>query len=382
MHIVIISYNKFPNGDAGALREYSLAKLLQSLDHKVTIIGMGNDEFRKKNEYNGVSYYTLRTQRRGFINKLKNYFYYSKRLKSLVSHFERDIDGFLVVDIPLNALFMIKKIAKKQKKMLLHDSVEWYSPEQFKLRQFAPAYVLKNAYNKLFIDTNFKVIAISKYLERHFRNRGILAERIPVVFPMKEIHYDKNIEGSKLRLVYAGSPGKKDYLSVMLKGLSLLDKKEINCIELQIFGVTQNDIIGQLDQDTYSKIKDIIVPNGRVTREVVLSYLKKSHFTIILREPSLRYSKAGFPTKVVESLSTGTPVITNISSDLDEYLIDGVNSIIVAGCSPEEFMLSVSRVLKINEGRLNKMFVESYKTAKSKFDIYCYKDQIKKLINS
>lgn len=382
MHIVIISYNKFPNGDAGALREYSLAKLLQSLGYKVTAIGMGNDEFKEKNEYNDITYYSLRTKNKGLISKLKNYFCYSQRLKSIISHFKEEIDGYLVVDIPINALLMIKKNAKMQEKILLHDSVEWYSPEQFKLRQLAPAYILKSAYNKFLIDTNFKVIAISKYLQEHFRSRGIIVERVPIIFPMGEITFEKSVENTKLRLVYAGSPGKKDYLAVMLKGLSLLDKNEINRIELQVFGVTQDDIVGQLDYGIYSKIKDIVILNGRVTRDVVISYLKKSHFTIMLRESSLRYAKAGFPTKVVESLSAGTPVITNISSDLDEYLIDEVNSIIVSGCSPEEFMKSVSRALKMSEDRLNKMFIESYKTAKSKFDIDSYKDQIEKLMNS
>jgi glycosyltransferase involved in cell wall biosynthesis len=34
---------------------------------------------------------------------------------------------------------------------------------------------------------------------------------------------------------------------------------------------------------------------------------------------------AGFPTKFTESISCGTPVITNKTSDIEDYLIDGMN---------------------------------------------------------
>lgn len=74
---------------------------------------------------------------------------------------------------------------------------------------------------------------------------------------------------------------------------------------------------------------------GRISRTEVLEDIKCLTFSILLREENLRYAKAGFPTKVVESLFCKTPVICNISSDLAKYLNDGENSMIVETCSSE-----------------------------------------------
>ena len=40
-------------------------------------------------------------------------------------------------------------------------------------------------------------------------------------------------------------------------------------------------------------------------------------------------TSAGFPTKFVESITCGVPVITNDTSDLNEYAVDGRNAIIL-----------------------------------------------------
>ena len=60
-----------------------------------------------------------------------------------------------------------------------------------------------------------------------------------------------------------------------------------------------------------------------IQREINLS-----DFTILLREKN-RATMAGFPTKVVESISCGTPVITTKTSDLETYIHEGYNGFFV-----------------------------------------------------
>ena len=45
---------------------------------------------------------------------------------------------------------------------------------------------------------------------------------------------------------------------------------------------------------------------------------------------------AGFPTKVVESLALGTPVITNLTSDLGFCVFDGRNGVILDARSEQD----------------------------------------------
>jgi glycosyltransferase involved in cell wall biosynthesis len=381
MHLMMLSYNKFPEGDAGAIREYSLALLAKSLDNEITIVGMGASNPYKINEYNGIPYYSLRLKGSTLITKFKNYFGYSKRLRTILNEYEDKLDIILVVDIPINALIMVKKIAKHKGIKLIHDSVEWYSPEQFKLKWFSPAYIIKNLYNKLLIDENFRVIAISRYLEDHFTSRQILVEKIPVILPIEEIPCVKAIETDKFKLLYAGSPGKKDYLANMLRGIASIDDNSLARIEFHIFGVSEDQLENILEKEEFDKIKRSIFIYGRVSRDIVLKQLLQSHFSVMLRNPEARYSKAGFPTKIVESLATGTPVITNLSSDLGNYLKDEVNSIIVDDCSSEAFKKAVLRAINVSDPKLHQMFHESRKTAIDFFDIEKYKENFNKIIH-
>ncbi len=41
-NVLVISYSKFPDGDACSIREYTFGKLLESMGHKIFFIGMGD----------------------------------------------------------------------------------------------------------------------------------------------------------------------------------------------------------------------------------------------------------------------------------------------------------------------------------------------------
>jgi glycosyltransferase involved in cell wall biosynthesis len=380
MQILIISYNNFPGGDAGAVREYSLSKLFESLGHKLTIFTMGKVDTDSNHQFKGIDYYSLRVPAIDLRSKIKNYANYSRRLKDKLHSFEPKPDVILVVSIPVNALRIVKKFARDNNCMLIHDSVEWYSPDQFKLRYFSPLYITKELYNRVLINHEFRVIAISRYLQNHFLKRGLRVERIPIFFPTDEVSCDKICVFDKLRLLYAGSPGKKDYLLEMIRGISLLPDSDLNRIEFQIFGVSEVAMKNLMGIELFQKLKDCLVIHGKVSRETVLEGLKHAHFTVMLRDSSKRYAMAGFPTKVVESLVSATPVITNISSDLAEFLIDGKNSIIVGGCSPVDFKESIKRALQLDSMAIESMFVESRKTAVDSFDVKSYTCQMANLL--
>jgi glycosyltransferase involved in cell wall biosynthesis len=281
---------------------------------------------------------------------------------------ENKIDTILMVDIPLNALFFIKRLAKKNNIKIIYDSVEWYSPEQFKLRRLTPEYILNDLYHRIFIDRSFKVTAISKYLENHFKSRKIETVRIPVIMDVKNFRFEKYTKKDKLTILYAGSPGKKDYL------------KEI--IELRLIGVTREHISGEsdIDEETLNKIKDNIKVLGRVPREIVLENLKQADFTVLLRSPVQRYAQAGFPTKVVESLASATPVILNITSDLGDYITDMEQGLIVADCSSLAFCESLRRAINLTYEQRCEMYTKARECAAEYFNYDKYEQILSRII--
>ena len=74
-------------------------------------------------------------------------------------------------------------------------------------------------------------------------------------------------------------------------------------------------------------LSERIVFWGRVDHKKVLQIVKQSNWAIILRDNN-RVVQAGFPTKLVESISCGTPVLVNDFSNIRDYL-DSNNSILI-----------------------------------------------------
>ena len=228
--------------------------------------------------------------------------------------------------------------------------------------------------NTKLIDRQFHVIAISKYLENHFKGRKIHTIRIPVIMDKDSILPEKDASADKVVVSYAGRIGKKDYITNILKAFLLLNDEEKKKIEFRLMGANAAQVskITGISPEVLKANSDLIHCMGRVPREVVLQNLRQTDFTILIRDPNLRYAKAGFPTKVVESLMSGTPVICNLSSDLGDYLIDGTNSILSDSIEPEIICKAIRRAAELSPEKRNQMKSEARNTAVKSFDYRNY----------
>lgn len=380
--LLIVTYYRYPGGDAGSVRQHSFAKLYKELGYDVTVVGMGAcTNFQLKNN-DGVPYVSLRCAQNTLSAKVKNYFGFNSRLKRFLKSYG-DCEYIQIVDVPVNALFFLKKYAEKHNIRLIHDSVEWYSPEQFRLGRFSLPYILKEKYNTKWIDKQFSVIAISSFLEKHFKSRGINTVRIPVIMNVSAMRCEKRTAEDKTVFLYAGSPGKKDYLAEIIKGFSLLPQEILSRVELQLLGINKEKltVLCGVEESAVEYMGNSLVCLGRVPREEVLNRLAAADFTVLLRSETQRYAKAGFPTKAVESLSTATPIITNLTSDLGLYLKDGYNSIIVSDCSPTAFSKALEKALCLSSEEKKLMYINARKTAEDHFDYRLYNLIISDLLN-
>lgn len=149
-----------------------------------------------------------------------------------------------------------------------------------------------------------------------------------------------------------------------------------------MIGVTEQQLVNicGVSLATIEKLGDSLQCLGRMTREEVLNNLQEADFTVLLRQGELRYAKAGFPTKVVESLASATPVICNLTSDLNMYIHDMQNGIIVQECSASEFCKAVKKAMGLSPVQKEKMYGFARKTAEEYFDYEQYKTEIEKLL--
>ncbi len=378
--VLLVTTDRYPNGDAGAVRTHTFAKMLQSLNFETTVVGMGDTTHFEFKEEDGVSYISFRFSASGIVSRIKGRLLFHKNLKHILFKKDTFWDAIIVSSVPVKTLNFLKNYAKKHRVPLLNDCVEWYSPEQFSIGRLHPTYIANDRWNRKHIDKSVRVISISSYLEKYFYSKGFITTRIPVVMDMSDISYDKNIDPQKIVFAYAGSPGKKDYLHVVLKGFASAQSAAM--YELRLIGITKDQLITQcgVDPESIEKLGDRLYCMGRIPRLQVLMELKKADFTILMRSQVQRYAKAGFPTKFVESLATATPVIANSTSDLKMYLKHGENGYIVKDETSEALAQVLSQAMTLSYKERSEMQKAARETAEKYFDYHLYLNNIESLI--
>jgi glycosyltransferase involved in cell wall biosynthesis len=99
--------------------------------------------------------------------------------------------------------------------------------------------------------------------------------------------------------------------------------------------------------------------------------VRNADFSILFR-PKRRYSEAGFPTKVVESLSVGTALLCNLSSDLGEYLNHGKEALIYSDVTVPAITTRLEEAIALGPVDLDDMRICARNCAEEHFDVRTY----------
>ena len=381
-HALIITTDKFPQGNAGATRQEALSKLMVQCGYAVDVIGLGQGtDFAWKELLPRVRYISLRGDKQTLLNRVLDRLLFAVRACRICERCEK-YDAILIESVPAGLISYVKWYAKKHGTMILHDSVEWYSASEFKSGKMDPAYINKELNNCAWISAKFRVIAISTYLKAHFLQKGCRCECIPFIHDVQNIHPLKKNDENKLVFLYAGMMGRKDHLGGFLKAVAALEDVERQRIEIRLFGFQRSYLIdtGNADERLLEELKDQIKLYGRVPRQTVEQNLLEADFSLLFRDPAQRYAKAGFPTKVVESMSHATPVFCNLSSDLGEYLVDGENSVLCASESVEDISAALRRTLALTAADKAVMQKNARECALKNFDYRGYEAELRRLL--
>lgn len=376
MYVLMITPNKFPNGDAGAVRDYYFAKIYQDLGYDVIHIGEGEE--LQNGTYEGIQYYVSFKMRESFRENLHYFLNYSSRISKVYSSIEHSY-GYPslihIYDIPAGGISWATHLAKKLNIPIIHDSVEWYSPCEFRMGRLAYPYVLKEITNRLMIRKPISVIAISTYLENFFQKKNLRTVRIPVIMDKNEFH-PQETKAAPIELIYAGSPAKKDCLRECVQAFQQLPDSVRQKFRFRIFGANE-DTVSTL---CGGNLPTEIIVYGRTSRDVVIEHLARADFALLLRPDGERYTKAGFPTKVVEAMMNGCAMICNITSDLGRYLDNEGNAIVLSTNTIEEMRSAFEYVSKMSTERIDELKSVARNTAVNYFDYRVYIDRVKELI--
>lgn len=256
----------------------------------------------------------------------------------------------------------------RQRVLLIADLVEWYDGRHVQGGVLGPIHWNNELAMQRLVPRVQGVIAISSYLADYYRRRGCVIVRIPPTMDTQHLAARQLVEvTARLRLVYAGSPGKKDFLAEIIRGMQQADPAGTR-VELVVVGPTPAQVCGLLGA---AELPGNVQALGRVGHAQVMETVRGADFSVLLR-PQLRFAHAGFPTKVAESLAVGTPVICNLTSDLGDYIHDGREGVICAGHTAETFAATLQRALALSPPQRQTMRAAARARAEAVFDFRCY----------
>jgi len=371
---------RFPTGDAGAARVLGIGKALRTLGHEV-VFGGGETDGRPEDQiesatyrYQGFTYFpqgNLEHDSVGPFSRVRQMVTNGKKtLRWIDACRTRGIKAIIAYGPPTTLQLQLMSFARHHAIPLILDLAEWPAGRNLPggptgLRKLDSEFRMRYLNGK-----SDNIIAISSFLSEYYSRSGRHVIRIPPLIDLDEVKWktpSKN-KSEALRLIYAGTPGNKDLLGSIIRG-TLLFQSEIRAIELHLVGVTEEQA-RNVDSRclTSSKASNItIICHGRVAQEKVPAMLAQSSFSVLLR-PDKKFAHAGFATKLVESLSAGTPVIANATSDIAEYIRDGREGLIVNGYSPEALAATLNVAAALPETKRLEMSNAARARAREVFD--------------
>ncbi len=260
---------------------------------------------------------------------------------------------------------------------LIVDIVDWYDPWHCIGGPFGPFRLqVEFALRVLYKHAN-GVIAVSSWLERYYTGAGRRSVRVPPTVDPDEPKWVRARErrdhaSPELNLCYAGTPGKKDDVPMVVEGISRARSCGADA-RLMLVGPSADEIAFRLGDKRYllAELGSAIRFLNRQPHAELPGLIATADFTVLMR-PDKRYANAGFPTKLVESLASGVPVIANETSDIGWAVRDGREWLRVDDYSADSLAAAIMRAAAFDPGQRSAMRVAAEARVREVFDFRGY----------
>ena len=322
--VLYVGIFRLPDRNAAAIRVRGVADALIAANYTVRFI---DDSYVKSVEGGRI---ISRLQRLGIVGKrgVEYFFTASSYFKSFSSIDWQRVAAVICYPGSAALIFRLMRYCRKHAIPFIIDSTEWFDPSHATGGRFGP-FALDSEFRMRWLQQRAgNVICISSFLTQYYGRKGCNVVRVP---PLVGIETDRSgseltaalkTSPHQLNLVYAGVPGRKELFAEIIAGFQASRRRGVK-VSLRLVGLTEEQL-SKIVRTGGGRTPDFdgITCYGWLTHEAALRIVAESDFTILLR-PQARFANAGFPSKLVESLSVGVPVIANATSDIAEYIKDG-----------------------------------------------------------
>ena len=382
---VFLCDSYFPYGRAYSSRVLNISRLLQNICDEVIVIADYSTITKSLGEYqtiDGIKYVSLGTESRKYNYFKRNAAGTNAVARVVNSHIGDDI----YIIISAGDIIRYKTIKNRFRLLgnvhIIIECCEWYDRTSYILSDFDPRFILfKYRMNHDYFNET-RVIVISRWLEAFFSNNpSKKVVRIPTILDTEFTKYATKTGNEKIKIMFAGSMGgDKELFTELLYALSAPTIKEN--YEFHVYGGTEEKLEKCLGKDSriLQQLNGVVFCHGFVKQEEINAAYSLSDFSVIFR-PDRKSSHAGFPTKLAESMASGTPVIANDTGDVSLYINHDNNGYLIKydRQAIEDCLLGI---LNKTENERSEMRKEARKTAEDVFDYRCYIEQLKSLFKN
>jgi len=383
--ILYIGGFELPDKNAAAQRVISNGKVLRDLGYDVYYLNLDRSLIKKASSkqftdtFEGFKFRSVTYPSK--TSEWLTYLFSITDITELINELP-NLRFIIAYNYPAFALARLNRFCDLKNVCLIADCTEWYQPHGGVVFR-----VIKG------IDTYFRmrvihpkldgVIAISKYLYEFYRASKVKVVQIP---PLVDLRSDKwkneyTSNNQDLVLVYAGSPGKgtKDRIDTIIKMLTKVKISNVK-LSLHVIGLSKEQFIDDFGDDFFiNETRIILVFKGRLSHTETLNEIKNADYAIFVRDINL-VTTAGFPTKFVEALSCGVPILTNSYSNVADYLRDGFNGYLLDDSSEETLIKTLSTALSQGKKKIDEM--KATIREEGVFDYRKYIDVFEHFLNS
>lgn len=371
-NIIYIGGFELPDKNAAAQRVISNAKAFRDLSYETIFIGLSKDKTvcNKIENFEGFEYLNFE-----YPANLKQWLSYLTSIKQYNMLFsEKKIAFIIVYNFPAIALIKLRQWTFVRKIPLIADCTEWYvSTGSFLFRlikNFDTCLRMKVLHPKL-----DGMIAISRYLYSYYTPRMNNVIEVP---PLVDLNMDKwrpidnpgNSDGM-VNVVYAGSPGvgNKDRLDIILQSLSQIKNEGFSRFKFTVIGITEQQYVNSFAKGIPINIRENVQFKGHISHIESLNEIKIAHFNLFLRNMNLP-NNAGFPTKLAESISCGTPVLTNSTSNIQDFIRVEENGFLIDMSSELSIRRGIKEAITLPLDKIQKMKANCYRSTTFNYSNY------------
>lgn len=380
----------YPNNAPG-LRVYNNACILNDIGYDVSVICLKREEdtqlgaqLNPQIRYNFIS--NLETVSKGRMQSFKNLcnlVFGVKTYRQLRTLIDTEKPSVIILYNDLLPLSVyLKKLCRKRGIKLVADVTEWYDNDN--LKQKAADYIVPFLTDKRirYVDKMVgNIIAISPYLREFY-----LSKKCNVLFEPPVFEIQKGLKIAKynysdkpvINFLYAGSAGNKDIIAPFVEALKSVNIGGVR-IRLDILGL-DDDFFKLMDMNVSDFETYGIYNHGRVSHDEVKSFLYRADFSLLLRH-NRRYAKAGFSTKLAESMAHGVAVFANRVGGAETILDNGIDGFAIDSTDKESIISNLDKLLSMSDDQIVEMRKNAYSKALELFDLDKYKQKFKQFLD-